>query len=396
MSDAGEPIEPKKKLSRKAHLKALADERRKRGSASSRGEEQDPDYRPVPPVEEIEEGGVQMEVEEVGAASQREDSRQRKRLSRERVRGVSSMAGAMEHFLMQATPTEFSREKARRRLCADVAASAVAAVKLSMAVEFDAERRRVAAAQERERVRRRKDNEVTPPSRRVCPRLSTTFSEEAERKRQRPEWGGSTKKMAKRAIRHLLTPPMIERINRITDVKQHKFLKTDLVDGDKLSPSEWAKVQNDHLELRKVYAIKRFIDTRESGATVRASLEEAAKLIVSYQGKHAHWRTVWKWLKRFVENDGLVKLDQRGRKQSTPSFLTDPHLKAEATEWLREELRKSRAKGVGKTPLTVKTFREWVNSTLLKDHLASDRTLKPIAVRTALRSIGARVAHHCQ
>ena len=121
MSDAGEPIEPKKKLSRKAHLKALADERRKRGSASSRGEEQDPDYRPVPPVEEIEEGGVQMEVEEVGAASQREDSRQRKRLSRERVRGVSSMAGAMEHFLMQATPTEFSREKARRRLCADVA-----------------------------------------------------------------------------------------------------------------------------------------------------------------------------------------------------------------------------------------------------------------------------------
>ena len=112
---------PKKKKSRKAHLKERA-AKRKREGGSTPGTAEDRDYDPREEGgnddEEIIENDV--EVETAGGSSVREGAKQRQRLSRERLRGVSAAAGAMEAFLLTAAPTAFTLERARCKICVEV------------------------------------------------------------------------------------------------------------------------------------------------------------------------------------------------------------------------------------------------------------------------------------
>ena len=88
-----------------------------------------------------------------------------------------------------------------------------------------------------------------------------------------------------------------------------------------------------------------------------------------------------------------MAFDQRGRKPSFTSYLTDPDIREQAREWLRMQLRNMRkkVKDPTDTPLTLPKFHRYCNEVLLKPVLDQHATKKPISEQTAynwLRKLG--------
>ena len=188
---------------------------------------------------------------------------------------------------------------------------------------------------------------------------------------------------------------MAQSLARIT--KKRELKREDVINGEKLSRVEWMWARKDHKELVKIYAMNTYVLHRQAGMASRQAYEEAAKIATTPLGGHVNWQTVRIWLGRFIEHGSKIRFDQRGRNTKTKSFLDDQNVKAQALEWLREQLRMLRAKNVDTPALTVSTFCTWVNGTLLKAKLDADDSLSPIKLRTAsnwLHSLGFKYKSH--
>jgi hypothetical protein len=174
---------------------------------------------------------------------------------------------------------------------------------------------------------------------------------------------------------------MARTIMRISS--KRAFARDDVVNGDKLGRMEWAYARRDALELRKIYSLNVFLRLRKAGKGAREAYEEAAKLVTKANGNHMNWQTVRRWLGAFVEDNGRLRFDQRGRKPSTHSFLRDADIKESALAYVRAQLQLTRAKNSSVPPLTIDKFHRWCNDVLLKPLLEQDPRLRKIAKSTA-------------
>ena len=367
----------KGKMSAKAHLRDLAQRKKAR-----RAEEID-----VHPPPESDEEPMEMEklnLDGAGDAAKRERSASRSRKSyNKRFRGLDQqLAQSMASWLNVVTPAE------------EVAAAFVESVieAALQEVKEDVERAEAAAkaaaakkAAAAEKVRYHEKKQLqTPPPRRCHPRAQRTFSTGMSTgKSTAASAAGSAKR--KRNAGTIVTPEMMATLKRISHPKRRRFERGDLMNGEKLSRVEFAQARKDHLELHRVYAMNMYVTQRRAGACARAAYEEASKSVVKPNGKSVNWQTVRRWLRDFAACGGRLQLDQRGRCPTTNSFLSDNTLRQLALEWLREQMRLTRAKNIDSPPLTVTNFHRWINSTLLKSKFEADSRLKPVDAVTALR-----------
>ena len=272
----------KRKLSRKAQIRELA--------AAKKASAADPAYVPSDSADEQDDAegegaGCAAEVDVAGGAAVREAARRKKGRQRELLRGVGEEARSMQVWLSTVMPA--ASETAAAEAAAVVAAEMAAQAAAQAAAEEDAKTERAAAAADERaryaRIKRERSPAAAPLAR---PRLCRTFSapeggaKPRERKRRR---GTRTKKAAGK-----LTPEMIATLEYISSAKRRCFKKSDIVDGEKLSRIEWAVAKGDYLELRKVYALNRFVCLRREGSTARAAFDEVSKTVVKPNGKNVN------------------------------------------------------------------------------------------------------------
>ena len=383
----------KRKLTRKQQIRALAlAKKQRREERAGNGEERsDEDFEMEDSID-IEDDNTE---EEVGAASVREEAARRQRRRASFVRGVNRQAQGLASWLICPEPAvepAFAEELLALRVAEAAAAEAKRAAEL-------AAQRAQKASKHRDRYGKRKAAEAasTPPPREVRSRLGSTLS--SSKKRERDEEGASSslppRKLRKRVS---VEPSVVATIVRICDPKKRRFEKRDIINGEMLSRVEWAQVRSDHLELRKVYAMGLFLRFRKDGMDSRLAYEEAAMSCYKPNGKPVNWQTVRTWLFNFVRAGGKLRLDQRGRSSSTSSYLCDNAIKEKTLEWLREQMRLTRAKSIDSPPLTVNLFHQWINKTLLKEKLDANPTLKLLTCRSAgnwLHSMGFNYLSSC-
>jgi hypothetical protein len=350
----------KRKLTRKEHLANLARARRdSHGGATPRPRpEAEPDPDAVCDDEVEADAAMPMEdIEEVGAASAREEAAGKKRRYRQRLRGIGPQADFMGNWLSQVEPTSAAVEAASLAAARELVEAAVEAALATCAEEQAAMDRAAEAAAVKEKRRREKCMCTTPAAPRIQPsRVGRTFADgyAPKRPRQKRNRQGDSKPQKPR---RLITAQMADTLANIS--KHRRFLRSHIVDGNTLNRVEWAHVNRDYLELRRVYAMHRYVQLRRDGVFARAAFEEAAKTVLTPQGKFVNWQTVRLWVCSFIDCSGKLRLDQRGRAPSTPSFLSDPDIKEQALVWLREQMRIMRAKNVDSPPLTLDRFHRW-------------------------------------
>ena len=318
MEGAAQPPGPKRKLTRKQQL---AESRRLKARYASERVERvdDPEFVPEPEEELPDADDDALCPEEPGAAAQRQRQAYNRRRSTERLRGVTKEAGSMRAFLFDPA----------RELAREVAAAAVQNVLSALVEERKAAKREAKADRERERYASRKrkaETQATPPARVPTPRLGRTFSDAKSTAR-----GSGTKRVRsdeappesqkRRRKAGVLTKEMQASIVRISS--KRSFMRSDILNGEDLNRSEWAQLQRDYLELRKVFALNVFIRERNRGTLARTAFEAAGKVATNKDGKPANWQTVRKWLNRFINQGGRVYPDQRGRSPSTNTYLDD-------------------------------------------------------------------------
>ena len=204
----------------------------------------------------------------------------------------------------------------------------------------------------------------------------------------------------KLAKRRKLTADMVDAIYRMARARM--FKKADVWGGATMSRAEWRVARTDYKGLGRINAMRCYLALRKQGMLARPAFEQAATLVARPNGKHTNWQSIRKWLLEFVQQGGKLRLEGSGRKTRTRSYLNDPDVREQATKWLRDSLKKMRAKKPFEAeyePLTVDSFRKWINSTLLKELLEPDNRLRPICWRTArnwLRTLGCRVKSHSE
>ena len=330
------------------------------------------------------------ECEEVGRSAKRQRAASRLRSSRERLRGLDKQAQVMAAFLASAVPTAGTVEEAAKAARVEAAAEAERLAALAEAeAEREAQKAQRAASDQARYAKRKAESEAATP-RVIVPRLGRTFSGSGaaparSARRRSPAASGmspaSSSKKRKRVT--VITSHVAKVIQRISHPKKRRFEKGDIVDGENMSRVEWAQARQDHSELRRVYAMNLFLTKRRERVPSRLAYEEAAKSVITPNGKPVNWQTVRGWLMDFCAAGGRLRLDQRGRSSTTISFLSEPALKEQALAWLRDQMRLMRAKRVDSPPLTVLTFHAWCNATLLQPMLTANSTLKKICERTA-------------
>ena len=380
---------PPAKRSRKQQLKDMqATMKRAREEGTST-------YVPPPTVPQDEfEIGLEEVMEEAGAASARRAAAYRQRRSRERLRGVGQQAASLAGWLSQ--PSEAALLDMEAVSLGAECAEAIISDCLAMDDE-ELRKKELAekAAQERERyAEKRAAKSVTPQPRSAVPRLSRSFADMAPaRKRRRA--GAAAEPQRKLAPRRQLTAPLVAAIERIG--KARTFKRSDVVGGEAIARVEWAHARRDYKEMVKVHALRLYVKHRKLGMASRSAYEEAAKVATTPSGGHVNWQTVRCWLGAFISNGGRFRFDQRGRKPSTKSYLDDENVEMQALQWLRQQLKQMRAKNVASPNLTVHTFWQWCNGTLLKPLMDGNRALKPIGHSTArewLLRLGFRYKGH--
>ena len=120
-------------------------------------------------MEEVEDA---MEVETAGGGAQREEARQRQRLRRERVRGLSAAGLVMERFLARASPTPQQVGAETVAAARGVVQATIGnAVELYEAAAVAKAIAKAAAERERQRLKRM----LTPSPRMLHPRLSRSL-----------------------------------------------------------------------------------------------------------------------------------------------------------------------------------------------------------------------------
>ena len=222
-------------------------------------------------------------------------------------------------------------------------------------------------------------------------RLARTFAKEAlsgsssttcGSQKQTGASSAATTGKRKLAAAAVVTAAIAATIKHIS--KTRRLERAVIVDGDKLSRTEFARARTDYLELRRVYAMNIYLKLRREGMSSQEAYAQAAQSVVtSSGGKQSNWQTLRRWLRAFINAGGKLHLSQRGRYPSTTSLLSDPGMKEQAVKWLRDQLRLMRAKNTDTQPLTIDSFHKWINSTLLKPTLDADARLKPVGRQTA-------------
>ena len=257
----------KRKKTLKQRMAALREEKAARKVAR-----QDPDFDPVAATREQMDTTADADpipVEGPGEAAARLNQKQRKRVSRERLRGVSANAMSMQRWL-QSHESDDSRSRIDRE-AAELASTLVeSAIEASIdIVEQEAVEaaRAEKAARERQRYRqgkRKQVEEATPPPRRVSARPSRTLSGGSASNGEARSSRGRTSRKRQPAAR--LTSEIVAIIDRICDPKRkHCLMRSDVVGGENLSKAEWAVVQNDDALLQRIYAFNVFVKARSEG-----------------------------------------------------------------------------------------------------------------------------------
>ena len=353
------------KLLRKAHLRELAKLKRKKLCCTTLSEE-DEDFVPDS-IPDSEDGWQRtpLHKEVPGDAAVRQSSATRQRRCRERLRGVFSSGQALAAWLATAEPTV---EALAVEMVQSAIETALSEVEEERAAAQRAAEAAMAAAAERANYAAKKEAaEASQPAakRHVNPRECRTFGGApcpAAQKRTATAGAMGAVPRKKRKLGGHLTLEMVTAIARISSPKQRKFRRSDIIGGENLNRIEWSAVRRDYLELRKMYALNVFIRLRKERCDAQTAFEEASKTVVTSNGKFACWQTVRKWLAIFVANGGKLQLDQRGRKQSSKSYLDDPDVKEAAVEWLQMQLRLTRAKNSSAPPLSLTIFHKWINA----------------------------------
>lgn len=417
---------------RKSHLIELARLRRARAADGAKSgvdaAERDPDFVLESDASEARASDVEVEWDvehDVGRERERQEAASRQRRGRARLRGLGRQAHAMQLWLLGANSGH-----AERLAAAELVERAVATVLGDIEKAMAELMRATAAAAARERRKRAREDEGPGPAPRkatrarssgICSQHSMpTAIDDKDAKRLVKR---DIKTGTKRLLMKSLTPQMVENIARIS--RQRKLKKSDVFQSELLSRTEWAYVQREYAEIRKIIALNQVIYLRQQGVASREAYTQAANSVVKPLGKpvtpsclnthklprladrraHAtfaylnqvNWQTVRRWLVRYVRHEGKVLLERRGRHTSTQSFLSDTNKKEQALVYLRQQMALTRAKNSGVPPLTIATFHKWCNSELLAPELAADPRRKPIAFHTArawLLKLGFRFQAH--
>ena len=251
---------------RNAHLKKLADAKRKKTSASVEdadavdwcdSERQDSDSH---------DGCHEHPVEAAGEAARRNRRASYEGRRRERLRGIGAQAGAMAAFVL-ASATGIARGvvdqlvDAAFAVVAERAAAAAAAATAAAAAAASAE---MAATNALRRAKRKEQQPAT--ERALLPRGRRTFAEAepcalAQRPVQRPAQEAAPGKGAKNlAPRRRFSPATVKALRRIAC--DRRLQRADVVGGEKMSRAEWAQLRGDAWELRKVYAVDAYLRLR--------------------------------------------------------------------------------------------------------------------------------------
>ena len=374
------------------HLAALAAKRRSKRTEGTSSQpvqaDSDPECDDVEARDSTSGDDKAHPAEEVGAAARRQRDTIRKRVFRNRWRGLGAAAAAMSAFIVRT-----SSQKSLDALGAAVAHRACEAVVMRAKVQ-EAQARRKAQAEAKADKKRQRKRQVPPPvtERKVLPRKGSTFMREDEDIKM-PEFvldfeeklegnGTSTTKLAPR---RRLTQGMTESLHRIATKRM--LLPCDVVGGEALARVEWEALRDDQWELRKVYAMSTYARLRATGdgRGSRDCYDEAARSVVIGNGHQVNWQTVRRWVMTYVGNCGHIRPDGRGRHTSCESFLDDADTKRKAQEWLRCNVRSGQARTAGVVPLTTLHFWRWCNENLLTDQLRADSARKPIHLSTSSR-----------
>ena len=275
-------------------------------------------------------------VEDVGQAAARADAAYRQRRSRERFVGLGAMTSAMHAWLM-------TSEGAQSQACAAVVSRCVSAavesvLDLAKQARLVRERAEQASAKRvfRAERKRKRELELTPTSFR---RAGRTFGR-ATPSSKTPRPSSATPKPRTRKPARTLTLAMMSTLARIT--KARAFRRDNVRGVENMSRKEWAHVRTDHLGLRRVHALHRYVTLRHAGTAAREAYEDAARMVVMPSGKAVNWQTVRGWLKQFIRDGGKLAIDGRGGAPSTNTFLADPQTKEKTLFWLREQLKLTR------------------------------------------------------
>ena len=247
---AAAPPASKRKLSRKAHLKELAKQRRERHD--------DPEYQPGLEVEDVVEGGDQDEdepVEQPGEASKRARAAYNQR--RQRLRGLGSEAQFTANWLASAPENQqHFIDKAIAELALEVSRAAIAAAVRAVQDELQRELQAQAAAREAERRQQKREHArvATPEERSLRARVDVGTSPTSAAKSTQPRAGEERARMTDSAKASLA---------RI--FKQKHLRRDDVIGGDTLSRGEWESVRRDPKELQRLYALHTYVLARDNG-----------------------------------------------------------------------------------------------------------------------------------